>query len=104
MWAGDTQENWYWTLTWGLALCDEYTKRYDKQHFAECQLHQLLNSLEAIPTGDLTSPALAMPDECKTADPVESYRNCIQAKVDAKPASFVWRKGTAKPDWITTDC
>ena len=48
----------------------------------------------------LTSPALAMPDECKTSDPVESYRNCIRAKVAEKPDSFVWRKCTAAPAWL----
>lgn len=100
VWAGDTQENWFWTISWGFSLCDEYTKRYSKQHFAENQLHQLLNSFELIPTGDLTAPALAMPDECKTADPVESYRNCIRLKVATKPESFVWKKGTAAPSWL----
>lgn len=100
VWAGDTQENWFWTLSWGLSLCDEYTKRYGKQHFAEGQLHQLLKSLERIPTGQLTRPALAMPDECKTDDAVESYRNCIRAKVAEKPLSFVWKKGTPAPAWL----
>ena len=100
VWAGDTQENWFWTLSWGLSLCDEYTKRYGKTHFAEGQLYQLLKSLESIPLGPLTPPALAMPDECKTSDPVESYRNCIRAKVHEKPLSFVWKKGTQAPDWL----
>jgi hypothetical protein len=100
VWAGDTQENWFWTLSWGLSLCDEYTKRYGKQHFAEGQLNQLLESLESVPAGPLTPPALAMPDECKVSDPVESYKNCIRLKVVTKPDSFVWRKGTPAPSWL----
>ena len=100
IWAGDTQENWYWTLSWGLALCDEYTKRYGKTHFAEGQLYQLLESLESIPAGAMTRPALAMPDECKVDDAVESYRNCIRLKVVTKPDSFVWKKGTPAPSWL----
>ena len=48
----------------------------------------------------MTKPALAMPDECKVADHVESYRNCIRAKVAEKPDSFVWAKGTAAPEWL----
>lgn len=100
VWAGDTQENWYWTLSWGFALCQEYTKRYGKTHFAEGQLNQLLEALEGIPAGPLTPPALAMPDECKVADPVESYKNCIRLKVVTKPDSFVWRKGTPAPEWL----
>ena len=100
VWAGDTQENWFWTLSWGLSLCDEYTKRYGKQNFAEGQLHQLLSVLESVPAGSLTHPAQAMPDEFKHADPVLAYRACIRGKVASKPDSFVWHKGTPAPDWL----
>ena len=41
-----------------------------------------------------------MPDECKTDDPVESYRNCIRLKVSQKPGSFKWAKGTPQPAWL----
>ena len=73
---------------------------YGKEHFAEGQLRRLAMVLWMIPDGPLTPPPLAMPDECKTPDPVESYRNCIRAKVAAKPASFVWAKGTPAPAWL----
>lgn len=99
VWTGDTRANFFWTLRWGQALCHEYTRRYGKTHFAEGQLKQLAISVPAI-DGDLTPPALAMPDECKTDDPVESYRNCIRAKVAEKPLSFVWAKGTPAPEWL----
>ena len=100
VWAGDTLQNAAWTLAWGFALCAEYTKRYGKTHFAEGQLTTLAASIRRIPSGCLTPPALAMPDECKCSDPVESYRNCIRAKVAEKPASFIWNKGTAAPAWL----
>lgn len=100
VWAGDTLSNAAWTLAWGLELCAEYTKRYGKTHFAEGQLNTLAASLRHIPVGPLTPPALAMPDECKVADPVESYKNCIRLKVAQKPDSFVWRKGTEAPSWV----
>lgn len=100
LWAGETQSNASWLLAWGRALCEEYTRRYGKHHFAEQQLEQVERVLWAVPDGELTPPALAMPDECKTDDPVESYRNCIRAKVAEKPDSFVWRKGRPAPSWI----
>lgn len=100
VWAGQTRNNAAWTLAWGFALCAEYTKRYGKTHFAEGQLKQLTASIRRIPNATLTTPALAMPDECKVADPVESYRNCIRLKVHQKPDSFVWRKGTDAPEWL----
>lgn len=102
IWAGDNRENAWWLLRHGFALCAEYTKRYGKTHFAESQLRTILESklIGDLPLGPITAPALAMPDECKTADPVESYRNCIRAKVVTKPDSFVWNKGTPAPEWL----
>jgi hypothetical protein len=101
IWAGDTRANFFWTLRWGQALCREYTRRYGKTHFAENQIKQLALSVPDI-DGDLTAPALAMPDECKTSDPVESYRACIRLKVASKPDSFVWNKCTPAPAWLCT--
>ena len=101
VWAGDTLANFKWTLAWGIALCAEYTQRYGKTHFAQGQLFTLMDAVDQLQLPDeLTAPALAMPDECKVSDPVESYRNCIRAKVADKPDSFVWAKGTAAPDWL----
>ena len=106
VWAGDTIANFRWTLVWGIALCAEYQARYGKTHFAQGQLFKLteavghLKLMAQLTEGELTTPALAMPDECKTSDPVESYRNCIRAKVASKPDSFVWRKGTPQPAWL----
>lgn len=104
VWVGDNRANFRWTLIWGLALCAEYNFRYGKVHFAQGQIYQLLTVFveneDQFPEGARTAPALAMPDECKTSDPVESYRNCIRTKVAEKPASFVWAKGTAAPAWL----
>lgn len=100
-WAGDNFNNAYWLLEHGQALCAEYSLRYGKQHFAATQLAQLLPTLFALPAAPgMTPPALAMPDDLKTDSPVDSYRNCIRAKVAAKPDSFVWRKGRAAPAWL----
>lgn len=102
IWAGDNRANFQWTLLWGFALCAEYSNRYNKEHYAEGQLRQLSLAMYDIPQGELTPPALAMPDECKSDDPVESYRCCIRQKVATKPASFVWNKGTPAPSWLVT--
>ena len=42
VWAGDSAENAQWLWDWGMALCEEYTKRYGKTHFAQGQLVTLL--------------------------------------------------------------
>lgn len=100
VWAGINRANFYWTWRWGKALCAEYTKRYGKVHFAQGQLEALADLYELLPVGALTSPAQAMPDEFKHADPVQAYRACIRGKVASKPESFVWCKGTNAPEWI----
>ena len=100
VWAGDTQQNFSWLWRHGVALCMEYTHRYGKQHACAKQLDALERCLTWIPAGHRTIPALAMPDECKTDDPVESYRNCIRLKVQTKPLSFVWNRGRSAPDWL----
>lgn len=100
VWAGDNYANAFWTWQWGIELCAEYTRRYGKTHFAEGQLRQIIKFLFQVPNGSITAPALAMPDECKTADPITSYRNCIRLKIQEKPASFVWNKGTPQPAWL----
>lgn len=101
LWAGENKANFSWLWRHGVALCVEYTKRYGKRHACADQLYQLMSCLEWLPAGELTTPALAMPDECKVAgDPVESYKNCIRLKVATKPESFVWQKGRPAPEWL----
>ena len=99
-WCGDSYLNAQWVWQWAMSLCREYTARYGKTHFAEQQLERIALVLWALPDCEFTEPPLAMPDECKTDDTVESYRNCIRLKVHQKPDSFVWRKGTPAPSWV----
>ena len=102
VWAGDSAENAIWLWDWGWALCEEYTKRYGKVHFAQGQLAQLADSVHfGLPLNGFSEPAQAMPDECKDSDPVAAYRKCIQHKLDTRPGVFVWNKGTPMPTWWT---
>jgi hypothetical protein len=45
----------------------------------------------------LTPFALAMPDEYKSEDPVQSYRNYYMSEEKQRIAS--WKKGRGKPEW-----
>jgi len=108
-WVGDSRDNFFWAIEHGLALCDEYTKRFGKTHFCEAGIEQLLTMAELIPEGSLTPFALAMPDEhrpvaCHIKDgylfhasgatAVEAYRRYYHSKTFAK-----WDKGTDAPAW-----
>lgn len=81
-WAAHAWGNYMWLSRHGLALCDEYTRRYGKIHKSH-EVHRWLNRV--IPPMfearvddpvQITPFALAMPDDCKVeGDPVQSYRN-----------------------------
>lgn len=99
IWARETKENYLWLYKHFIALGNEYYYRYQKRHASLVKLSYPLGMPpKNIPEGDLTPPALAMPDQYKTKDPVESYRNyCIAEKTYAQ-----WNKNRPKPNWWTT--
>jgi hypothetical protein len=75
IWARECIENYIWLCDLGLELCKEYTHRYGKRHKSQdiiewCLIHK--PNIKEI--GNITSFALAMPDECKIGNAVESYR------------------------------
>ena len=75
VWARESIENYIWLCDLGMALCREYSHRYNKTHKSQAVIEWCYNNLPNLPElGDITPFALAMPDECKTDDPVESYR------------------------------
>jgi hypothetical protein len=99
IWARQTKENYLWLYKHFIALGNEYYYRYQKRHASLVKLgYPLGTPPKNIPEGNLTPPALAMPDQYKTKDPVESYRNyCIAEKTYAQ-----WNKNRPKPNWWTT--
>jgi len=77
IWCRETSGNYIWLQSLLAALCKEYTYRYGRIH--KCESDGLLKALERlpdnIPHADMTPVRLAMPDEFKMLDFVESYRN-----------------------------
>ena len=97
IWA---QTNFYWLIEHGLALCSEYTYRYNKVH--TCQY--------TIEYADMTFPSCPAPvsfvfagfDEFKydnSIDTFTKYKRYINAKPWVKDNYL--RKPERKPDWIT---
>jgi len=101
-WSRETAGNWVWLLNHAWGLLNEYKFRFNKQeHKCEEMLRwldgQALNIYSSLDSSELvlTPFALAMPDEYKTYDPVESYRKFYKgAKTFAK-----WEKGRKPPYW-----
>lgn len=54
VWARETQTNWLWLFIHGLALCYEYTRRYDKEHKCQQLISDMFSQVSILPPGDLT--------------------------------------------------
>jgi hypothetical protein len=76
IWTRESLSNYLWLCSLGWWLCKEYQFRYGrlKQHKTEEHIVWLLNNPPKMSMVDMTPLKLAMPDEYKTSDPVESYQ------------------------------
>jgi hypothetical protein len=107
IWCRKSKENFIWTLDLVEELHNEWRYRYGHP---ETKFHKsYLISLvlrENIPNDNkfeeccLTPFALAMPQQYKTDDAVESYRNYYMSEEKQKIAS--WKKRREKPEWYKT--
>ena len=96
-WAAMTPSNYNWTYAHFCYLLDEYSYRYDKFGHKSLRLKMPLSAAPVnMAPGTLTPFALAMPDEYKVDDPVESYRNYYS---HAKKSLHKWTLRN-KPSWI----
>ena len=97
LWAGESSGNYEWLVQLGLALCNEYTHRYNREHACEEVIREisapLPNLLRIAPRSAF---ALAMPEEYKQADAVESYRAYYRAE---KAHLHSW-KNRQPPEWL----
>jgi len=77
IWVRQSISNYMWLASLGYWLSKEYQYRYGEQkvHKSEAHIIWLLNNPpKSIPNIEFTPPALAMPDEYKKEDPIESYK------------------------------
>jgi hypothetical protein len=97
IWARECLENYIWLCDLGLELCEEYTYRYEKRHKSQEVIEWcLLHAPNLVEKGDITPFALAMPDECKVGDAVQSYRTYYMVE---KRSMADW-KNREIPEWF----
>ena len=113
-WAAANQNNLAWLIRHGLALCDEYTARYDKVHTCQDVIHQAVriwhNCFDYEIVGDLSQSAAkvtsftrAMPESIKfdtTIDTITAYKQYLNTKPWL--ATNYLRIPSRKPSFITT--
>ena len=102
VWTRESKDNYLWHYKHFIALCDEYTYRYDKVHKTYEKLFKILGIVpHNIPDIGYTPFKLAMGSnpECMIKnDSVKSYRLFYLTK--QKRFDMVWTKRSI-PEWFT---
>jgi hypothetical protein len=103
IWMRTSLENYIWTLDLVDAMHNEWKYRYNhpaekmhKSYIVAKYLREYAPTADKFPQKGLTPFALAMPVECKTQNPIESYRKYYQTPEKQKIASW---KNREKPSW-----
>lgn len=97
IWARESLDNWCWLRDLTEAMNAEYRFRYgrDYNHKSYDKIMEL--PVPPIPSIGITKFRLAMPDDVKVEDPIESYRNYY---VKYKSHIAQWKKRQT-PEWYT---
>lgn len=102
VWTMASIENYLWHYKHFVALCEEYTYRYNKVHKSDILLRDILKiPPNNIPKGDLTPHALAMgsnPECIDHSNIVQSYRSFYQTKQNR--FAMLWTKRNI-PEWFS---
>jgi hypothetical protein len=93
LWAGAFTKNYDWLVRHGVAICNEYTYRYDKIHKCEEIIYALQKPLVPIREGG-SYFVKCMPNEYKEDSAVNSYRKYYKSK-----ATFATWTKRFKPEW-----
>ena len=106
VWTMESSENYKWHYEHFLALCDEYTYRYDKTHKTDRILRDILSIMPVnMPQkNELTEFKLAMkanPECIALGDPVKAYQAFYQTKQTR--FNMVWTRRDV-PDWFQRVC
>lgn len=96
LWAGLNLKNNFWLRQLAFFLNEEYKRRFN--HSVNHKSFDVIKLLD-VPTlevGELTTPAIAMPEEFITNDPIESYRNYYAFG----KKHLLKYTNTNKPEWL----
>jgi hypothetical protein len=79
VWVRSSVENYMWCYNYMLALGDEYTKRYGRNHLTIEKCKEILSFAPyKVTRFGFTDPPQCMPDEYKSSDTIEAYQKYYQ--------------------------
>jgi hypothetical protein len=89
IWTRSSAHNYMWLYQHFIALCNEYTRRYNRTHLTYTKLHRALRyPPKNIPVGTFTYPPQAMPNIYKHSDTVIAYRKYYTAEKLSKESDI----------------
>jgi hypothetical protein len=98
VWSRQTPANYQWLYNYGVALCQEYTSRYGKQHKSGAVIEwcndNYTSDMFEQSNNSLTKFAQAMPDKYKQSSAVNAYRAYY---INEKHKIATWKQN--KPIW-----
>lgn len=99
-WIRENSANYDWAWKLFEGLCSEFYIRRAKIHATERLLDTLKIKPDITYALKYTTPALAMPDEFKTDNPVESYRRYYKYKFLKGIVTYEWSEQRKAPAWL----
>ena len=96
VWARHSRANYQWLCDLGIALCEEYTHRYEKVHKCQAVIQDCIDNPPEFTNTEITEFPQAMDEEYKMDDPIMAYRKYYNK---GKAHLHDWKKRTT-PEWI----
>jgi hypothetical protein len=99
LWTNESYSNYMWHWKLGVALCKEYTRRYERVHKSETVIDWLgKNTPRLMKNKGLTPFVVCMKEEYKVKDDaIQSYRNYY---IKDKVRFAKWEPRSKVPDWF----
>ena len=98
VWTRASLMHYMWLANLGLALCQEYRRRFSNRlHACEEHIFWLYAHPPPLPERGWTQPPQAMPDQYRTGDSIAAYR----AYYREGKAHLLTYTGRARPHWLS---
>jgi len=97
-WARESKGNFLWLLKHGRSLCDEYRRRYGKDHYSENVIEWISQHIDFVSfeRDGFCDPPQCMLEQYRSSSTVESYREYCRRE---KAYFAKWKWGNV-PEWF----
>lgn len=100
VWTRASTANYLWLCSYGIAVAEEYTHRFNKRHASEVVIRWAAANLPVLLCAELTPFAQAMPQQYRGDCAVAAYRRYYAAEKLTLRGKSTWR-GRPRPVWAS---